>query len=189
MSRLFLIRHGEAESAWGGDDDDPGLSAAGQAQAAETARELAGIRPLALLTSPMRRCLDTAAPYERLVGRRASVEPRVSEVPTPAGIADRRVWLQENFPWRGGAPRSWETLDPHLKAWRETLLGCLCEVESDTVVFSHFIAINVAVSAALGRAETIVCKPGYASITELEVSPSGLSLVRMGAEMTGGEVR
>lgn len=189
MSRLFLIRHGEAEAAWGDENDDPGLSAVGHAQAAATAQELVRLGPLALLTSPMRRCLDTAAPYERLVGQTATIEPRVSEVPTPAGVGDRRVWLQDNFPWRGGPPRSWGTLDPYLEAWRETLLARVHEIEQDTTVFSHFIAINVVVGAALKRVETIVCKPGYASITELEVSPSGLSLVRMGAEMTGGEVR
>ncbi len=33
MVRLFLIRHGEPEAAWGGAVDDPGLTEHGRAQA------------------------------------------------------------------------------------------------------------------------------------------------------------
>lgn len=189
MARLFLIRHGEPEAAWGGADDNPGLSELGRVQAAEAARTLAALGPLAVLTSPMRRCRETTAPYAELVGLAALIEPRVSEVPTPEGIADRRTWLQDNFPWRSGAARSWATLAPGLLNWREEMLGWARGLERDAAVFSHFIAINVLVSAALGRDQTIVCKPDYASITELEISSSGLRLVRHGAEMQAGELR
>lgn len=188
MPRLFLIRHGEAAAAWGGDEDDPGLSVAGHAQAAAAAEELAALGPLAVLTSPMRRCRETAAPYERRRGP-ALVEPHVSEVPTPAGVADRRGWLQRNFPWRGGEPRLWAGLAPDLRAWRDAVLARVRAIDEDAAVFSHFIAINVIVGAALDLPHTIVCKPGYASITELYVSPDGLRLVRFGAEMQTGEVR
>lgn len=189
MARVFLIRHGEAAAAWGGDDDDPGLSAAGHVQAAAAAERLAGLGPLAALSSPMRRCRETAAPYELRRGGPALIEPHVSEVPTPSGVADRPSWLRQNFPWRGGEPRLWTSLDSNLKAWRDAVLARVRAIDEDTAVFSHFIAINVIVGAALDRPETIVCKPGYASITELSVSPSGLQLVRFGEEMQTGEVR
>ena len=42
MARLFLIRHGKPEAAWGGDQVDPGLSERGRAQAARAAEALAG---------------------------------------------------------------------------------------------------------------------------------------------------
>ncbi|HYD87420.1 MAG TPA: histidine phosphatase family protein [Vitreimonas sp.] len=189
MARLFLIRHGEPEAAWGSADDDPGLSSSGRAQAEAAAQALLAEGALAAFTSPMRRCRETAASYERLAGVRAAIEPRVSEVPTPAGVSDRRTWLQQNFPWRGGAPRTWSALDEALHAWRREMLACIRAFERDTAVFTHFIAVNVIAGAALGREDTIVCKPGYASITEIEVSPGGLRLVRFGDEMQTGEVR
>jgi len=189
MTRLFLVRHGEPEAAWGGGDGDPGLSAAGLTQAELAAQTLAGLGPLAVLSSPMRRCQETAAPFARLIGRAAQLEPRVSEAPTPPGVGDRRAWLQQNFPRQGGAARSWDDLDTHLRDWREDVLSYVRAIETDTVAFSHFIAINVIAGAALGRDETIVCKPNYASITEIEVAPTGLRLVRHGAEMVVGEVR
>lgn len=93
MARLFLIRHGEAAAAWGGADDDPGLSERGRAQAEAAAATLLAEPGLQLISSPMRRCRETAAAYEGAVGRVARIEPRVSEVATPAGIGDRRAWL------------------------------------------------------------------------------------------------
>ena len=189
MTRLFLIRHGEPEAAWGGAADDPGLSDAGRAQAEGAANELSHLGPLKIWSSPMRRCRETAAPFIVLRSVEPIIERRVSEVASPASVSDRRAWLLENFPWRGGETRSWSTLAPELHAWRNAMLGFVRGLSEDSAVFSHFIAINVIVGAALGRDETIVCKPGYASITELEVASGALKFVRAGEEMQMGEVR
>jgi broad specificity phosphatase PhoE len=189
MSRLFLIRHGEPETGWGGAQDDPGLSAAGRSQAEAAALALTGARPLAIVSSPMRRCRETAAPYAALVGGAAAIDARVGEVAAPAGVSDRRAWLLENFPWRGGSSRSWTSLDPALCAWREDVLAAVRALILDTAVFTHFIAINVIVGAALARDETVVCKPDYAAITELVADENGLRVVRLAAEMRAGEVR
>jgi broad specificity phosphatase PhoE len=137
----------------------------------------------------MRRCRETAAPYAALVGGAAAIDARVGEVAAPAGVSDRRAWLLENFPWRGGPSRNWTSLDPALCAWREDVLAAVRAITQETVVFTHFVAINVIVGAALAREETIVCRPDYASITELSASENDLRLVRSGAEMAAGEVR
>jgi broad specificity phosphatase PhoE len=189
MTRLFLIRHGEPEAAWGGAVDDPGLSQTGRMQAEAAAAELTTFGELAVLSSPMRRCRETAEPYARRVGLTPAIEPRVSEVATPSGIADRRAWLLQNFPWQGGPARAWSDLSSELSAWRDQMLGCVRALDQDCAVFTHFIAINVIVGAALARNETIVCKPGYASITELSVEGGAIRVVRLGEEMRIGEVR
>ena len=189
MTRLFLIRHGAPLEAWGGGDPDPGLSEAGLEQAQGAARRLHGEGPLTVLSSPMRRCRETAAPFENLTGARVVIEPNVSEVATPSGVADRRAWLQENFPWRGaGAARQWPMLDAWVLAWRERLLAAMVAIKSESAVFTHFIAINAVVGAALGREDTIVCKPDFASITELRLVRGALHLVKHGAEMNAGTV-
>lgn len=189
MTRLFLIRHGEPEAAWGGAADDPGLSAEGRRQAESAADALGRLGRLQIISSPMRRCRETAAPYAEACGRAPTIEPRVSEVVSSPGTLDRRAWLLENFPWRGGDARLWPTLAPELHAWRADMLGFVRGLSEDSAVFSHFIAINVIVGAALGREETIVCKPGYASIAELEIAGGEIKLVKHGAEMIIGEVR
>lgn len=190
MTRLFLIRHGEPEAAWGGVVDDPGLSDAGRAQAEGAAATLAGFGALAILSSPMRRCRETAAPYERNTNSAASIEASVSEVVAPSGVTDRRSWLRANFPWDPGvARRKWSDVDPALRAWRESVSSWAIGMKQDAAVFSHFIAINALASVAMRSDDTIVCVPGYASITEFEVRDGALHLVRLGESMIQGEVR
>jgi broad specificity phosphatase PhoE len=186
---LFLIRHGEPFAAWGGGDPDPGLSEAGRAQAEKAVQSLAARGAAHIVSSPMRRCRETAAPFCAQIGVAAEIDVRVSEVATPPGISDRRTWLQSNFPWRGGPGRSWASLDPGLHRWRKDVLSAVATLPDQTAVFTHFIAINVIVGAALAHENTIVCRPNYASITELVSEDGALHLVSLGEEMVEGEVR
>jgi broad specificity phosphatase PhoE len=190
MARLLLIRHGEPEAAWGGPLDDPGLSARGREQAEAAAGALAGMGALRALSSPLRRCRETAAPYLARIGAEAGDGSPFGEVVTPAGVVDRRAWLAENFPWRTGMEsRPWVTRDDELQRWRELVLAAARAIRTDTVVFTHFIASNVIVGAATGSAHTIAFRPDYASITELDVRDGALHVVKLGAEMRDGEVR
>ncbi len=187
MTRLFLIRHGAPQSGWGEANPDPGLSPLGQSQALAAAETLAGLGAGAVVSSPMRRCRETAAVF---AGQGAlAIEPRVSEVRAPASIGDRLAWLRDNFPWREGEPaRSWPELAPALHAWRSDLLQALAELDDGAAVFTHFIAINAIVGTALAAKQTIVCRPDYASITEIELRDGAPLLVRLGAEKQVGEV-
>ncbi|MBX3428915.1 MAG: histidine phosphatase family protein [Hyphomonadaceae bacterium] len=190
MTRLFFVRHGEPEAAWGGAVDDPGLSDTGRAQAERSAEALSALGTLAIVSSPMRRCRETARPYERCSSVLATIEARVSEVSAPEGVTDRRAWLRENFPWdRGGARRRWNEVDASLLAWRDRVVAWTLGMKPDAAVFSHFIAINALASVAMGSDETIVCVPGYASITEFEVRNGALKLIQLGETMVQGEVR
>lgn len=190
MTRLFLIRHGEPEAAWGGAVDDPGLSDAGRHQAIGAARVLAALGQLAIVSSPMKRCRETAAPFEAMSGAPARIDASVSEVVAPSGVSDRRAWLRETFPWDQGAQRrKWWEVDPALIAWRDSVASFALGLKQDTAVFSHFIAINALASVALRSDDTIVCTPGYASVTEFDIHNGALELVRIGESMVQGEVR
>ena len=65
MSRVYLIRHAKPSATWGGDDDDPGLDDTGKAQAEAAAKALLALppqlRPVRVVSSPLRRCRETAA--------------------------------------------------------------------------------------------------------------------------------
>jgi len=190
MPRIFLIRHGEPVSSWGEAAADPGLSEAGKGEAEAAARTLAARGPLAVVTSPMLRCRETASPFERLRGVAARIEPRVSEVVAPGGITDRRAWLRDNFAWApGSTTRSWASVDPALRAWHDEVLAAIHALDHDSAVFSHFIAINAIVTAATGNPNTIGCRPGFASITELMREGDALTLIAHGEEMRVDDVR
>jgi hypothetical protein len=51
-------------------------------------------------------------------------------------------------------------------------------------VFSHFVAINAAVGAALGDRRVRQFEPGHASITTFTIVEGGLRLERQGAAAT-----
>lgn len=190
MTRIFLIRHAEPAASWGGADDDPGLTEKGRRQAEAAAAALRELGPRVVASSPMQRCRETAAPFAGLLGAEARIERRVSEVVAPPGIADRRTWLRDTFPWADSVPRrQWSSVQPELRSWRDAAVAAIREIDQDTAVFTHFIALNAIASAVLGSEDTIVFRPGHASITELEATPSGLRLVRFGDEMVAEDVR
>src|SRR5690242_21572623 len=92
MPRLTLVRHGRAARGW--EATDPSLDGVGRAQASELA-ELLGVRPvMPVVTSPFRRCPETAAPLGTRWGVKPVIEPAVGELPSPAGfsLAERAAW-------------------------------------------------------------------------------------------------
>jgi len=182
MSLLYLIRHGQASSTWEPGDLDPGLSEVGRAQAEARAEQMAGVRlhsaPLALLSSPLRRARETAAALERRWRSVTTIEPRVGEIQA-FGVAPerRREWLRSILPLRWSelaAPGS------PLDRWRNDVLQALLAITQDTVVFSHSVAINVAVGFALGDDRVTCFLPANCSMTMVESDGKGMRVVELG---------
>lgn len=179
MAFLYLVRHGTAEAGWGA-ALDPGLGEEGRAQAREAAEVLAPRGPLAIVTSPLRRAMETAAPLSKLWERVPLVDARVGEIPSPTlELRGRAAWLREVM------ARRWRDLDADLQAWRWRVLEALLSWREDAVVFTHFVAINVAYGRATGDDRVLCFWPANGSITVLEATGSSLLLVGQGTQGTG----
>ena len=182
MSLIHLIRHGQPLSGWGepGGSPDPGLSPAGTGEAQATAQALfalpPGERPTRVLTSPLQRCRETAAPFARLLAVDPVVQAAVAEIPTPPGIVgpDRAPWLRQAM---GGTWSAIEGVDG--EAWRASVVAAVLEAEG-AAVFTHFVAINAAVTAATGSAQVLAFQPAPGSITTLRIENGALRLVSLG---------
>lgn len=176
MTRLILVRHGEAAAAWS-DAPDPGLSPLGREQAQGVADDLRAMTPCTIVSSPLLRARETAQPLEALWQRQALIDPGVAEVPS-FGIdtGDRMKWLA----WFLG--RRWTDLDGDLRSWRDTVVATLAAIPEDAVVFSHYVAINVAVGAATGNDRVLCFRPDNCSRTVIDVDGAGLTLVTRGDE-------
>lgn len=183
MSRVYLIRHAKPSATWGGDDDDPGLDETGKAQAAAAAKALLALpeseRPTRVVSSPLRRCQETARPFAEAIGAQLEIDPRVGEIPTPAALsaAERGPWLRKAF---GGL---WSDIDGDLDydAWRRQVLAAVASRPA-TAVFSHFVAINAALTALAGEPQVITLRPDHASISVFELDGGALTLVERGRE-------
>ncbi len=78
---LVLVRHGLAGSRqeWEGDDDERPLDEVGRMQAEVLADALAGYRPVELISSTSRRCVQTLEPYAESTGLEIRQERLLSE--------------------------------------------------------------------------------------------------------------
>jgi broad specificity phosphatase PhoE len=185
MSRVYLIRHARPSATWGGDDDDPGLDAVGQGQAEAAAKTLLalpeGVRPTRVVSSPLRRCRETAAPFAAAIGASVEIDPAVGEIPTPAGLAPeaRGPWLRKAFTGR------WADIEGDLdyEAWRAGVVAAAA-VHPGTAVFSHFVAINALVTGLAGEPQVIAFRPDHCSISVFELEGGALKLVERGPEAT-----
>jgi broad specificity phosphatase PhoE len=173
---LYLVRHGQAAAGWGR-EEDPGLNDWGRSQAQRAARKLAPLGPLPIISSPRARTRQTAIPLAKLWNTEPTIENRVGEIRFPSETpADRVFWLKEVM------ADQWPNLEQGLQQWRRQVIEALLAVETDTVVFTHYIAINAAVGHAIGDDRVVSFRPDNASITVMETDGNALSLVARGAE-------
>ena len=188
MSRIYLVRHAKPAAAWG-DDSDPGLDALGATQAAAVAQQLAQTTAHApIYTSPLRRCLETALPLCELWKRDATVLPSVAEIPSPPVDREaKRGWLTAgmNGTW-GELQRNAPAGSIDYLAWRRSVVAALQALPHDCVVFTHYIAINVAAGAAQRREDVLCFRPDHASVTVIETEPQGLRLIELGRQAQTG---
>ncbi|UCH49845.1 MAG: histidine phosphatase family protein [Betaproteobacteria bacterium] len=184
MPRLYFVRHARPSANWG-EEPDAGLDATGLEQAEAAAQTLARtLQPMPIYTSPLRRCRETARPLEQLWQQTAQVLEAVAEIPSPP------VHLRERFRWLKQAMEgTWQELrdsappnSPDYLGWRETLLSSLATMAHDSVIFSHYIAINVVVGAAQSRDEVVCFRPDHTSITSIEVAAQSVKVVELGRE-------
>src|SRR5256885_1320338 len=176
MPRLYLVRHGRSAATYA-DGNDVGLDPIGVAQAEAVAAGLAPLGPLALVVSPLRRARETAAPLERTWGRPAIVEAAVGEI--PSSLADptaRGAWLRRILHAR------WGDVEPELQAWRRSVVDALLALRESSVVFSHYVAINVAVGTATGDDRVASFAPAHCSVTVVDTDGGSLRLLERGGE-------
>ena len=154
-------------------------------EAEEVARSLSQTLPrMPIYTSPLLRCRQTAHPLERLWQQPAEILEAVAEIPSPpVDRPARQQWLEEVMlgTWQdmnGFAPPG----SPDYLGWRQTLLSSLAHIPRDSVIFSHFIAINVVVGAAQSRDQVVCFRPDHASITCVEIENESLKLLELGRQ-------
>jgi len=182
VTRLYLVRHGRAAAGWNV-DPDPSLDDIGRRQAAAVANALDKVGPLAIVSSPLMRCQQTARHLAEKWNTEVRVEPGVGEIPSPPNhtMETRVEWLREAM--RGTWHDVAQSSGVQYLAYRDNVVKTIRLFTSDTVIFSHFIAINVVLGAALGDDRLVIASLDNCSVTEVVVGPDGtLSIDEIGRE-------
>ena len=144
--RIALIRHGRASAGW---DTalDPELDDLGRSQAESVAQKLETIfkdQSAEIISSPLLRCQQTAKAFALIRGAEVRVTHEVTEIPSPDGVTmNARVeWL------RGALQGNWADLGANYLEFRDSTVKFIRAIDRNTVIFSHFIAINASLRRA-----------------------------------------
>lgn len=170
MTRLYLARHGRAAAGWNV-DPDPGLDAVGVEQAEAMAARLRSFGPLAIVSSPLLRCRQTAAALAVHWDVVPRLESRLAEIPSPEGVpmAERVEWL------RGANRKTWTELGERYVAFRDGVTAALLEIVeagSDTVVTSHFTVINSVIGTINCDDRVLIRSLNNCSVTVVDYKPA-----------------
>jgi len=182
VTRLYLVRHGRAAAGWNV-DPDPSLDEIGHRQASGVADVLEKLGPLKVVSSPLMRCQQTARHLAERWNCEVHVEPGVGEIPSPSDhtMETRVKWLREAM--RGTWNDVAETSGEQYLAYRDNVVRTIRQMTTDAVIFSHFIAINVVIGAALGDDRLVIASLDNCSVTEVVVGPGGrLAIDEIGRE-------
>jgi broad specificity phosphatase PhoE len=178
MTRIYMIRHGKAAAGWDG-DADPGLDALGQSQAEAVAETVQGLidAPVAIFSSPLKRCRETAAPLAKAWGQTLQIEAGVGEIPPPIDDLTAGTW--------DGLYSDAVSVDSGIdfRGWNDNVRATLNAMQGEAmVIFSHFIALNAAYCAATGATDVVSFAPANCSLSIFETDGRTLSLIEQGAE-------
>lgn len=154
-TRVFLLRHAETANpnVFHGAESDVGLSERGLRQAEQLAPVLAKVRPAVIVSSAMRRAVDTATPITAVCGLTLHIEPdlherRVGALSGTSTQGTEGVWPDTLRRWVAGetayAPAGAESFDAIrarvLPVWRRLTR----EYEGRTLVLvAHGIVVRV----------------------------------------------
>ena len=179
--KIILIRHGEAASSWE-ESADPGLSDLGKAQAEACSNELLklkNIRTFSLISSPLTRAKETSEPLSKEINVPVSINPLFAEIPSPGiNLSERKEWLQKIFKMK------LSDLETPQKKWKDAIITELENLDKPTIIFSHFMVINIIVSY-LKESDLIVSfYPDNCSATNLSKNSKGeIELINLGSEL------
>jgi len=184
---LLWVRHGEPERIAPGTGvrADPALTACGTDQAQRLADWLA-FEPIdAIVCSPLRRAVDTAAPIAARCGVEIEVVEGLIEYDNNSDhyIPMEEMRLNKDERWQAMVDGRWDAFGADLpEVFRARVDAVTTELIARfpgkrVVAVCHGGVINVAFGSVLGVAQPLWFEPGYTSLSRMIASRTGVRSV------------
>ncbi len=182
---LLVVRHAEpvritAEEG-GGAPVDPELTERGHDQAARLAQWLAAEGIDHIVSSPLRRAVETAAPLAVALGLEVEIDAELCEYDANADhyIPIEELRAEQDDRWHAMVEGRWQDFGgepPH--EFRARIVPCLERVIDEhpgerVVAVCHGGVINVYLAAVLGIDRHLWFDPGYTSVSRVRAARSG----------------
>ena len=108
------------------------------------------------------------------------VEPGIGELVAPSEPQpDHATWLRSLMTGHGAD--SPDVMNP----FRDRVVGVIRTITTDSIVVSHFLAINAVVGAATNDDRVMCFRPAHCSRTIVEIADGRMDLVELGNEGSG----
>ena len=176
---LIFVRHGEAAENWG-EHPDPGLSENGilQSQKLISNISLQSLEDFIFVSSPKSRARMTADPLIEKYKKSLLIDNIFSEIPSSkVVISGKKEWLKKIM------TMNISDLPKEVSDWRNNIIGKSLSFSNNTIIFSHFMVINIVVSTLKEDPRIVSFYPDNCSITELESDKGKLNLISTGNEL------
>ncbi len=191
MTRLYLVRHathGLVDKALAGRMPGVHLSGEGRAQAEAAARHFAAIEVAAILSSPMDRCRETAAPIAAVLGLPVATDNDLVELDCGEWTNKDFATLHQDPRWAAWNNERGQSATPGGESTRSVqarIVAAMTRLEAagtgPTIFVSHSDVIKVAVQTLLGSPldwhDRLQIDP--ASVTTVDLWPGGGKIVRL----------
>ncbi len=193
-AELFIVRHADAipdenEIIPSGIYDDLSLSRVGREQAQALAKRLSSLSFDAMYSSPLRRCLETAAPLAKRLGMTPIIVEGLKEIklgnihPLPgdgkdlAALAQALQERQMDIVRMAGEAGHWDVIpdsEPS-RSFRKRVVEALDEIALNHIgqralAFAHGGVVNAYVAEVLGLEKEFFYPAANTSITVVRVS-------------------
>lgn len=183
---LVLIRHARPQRIErAGGPADPGLDEVGRGQAAAVARWLRHDGIDAVVTSPLRRALETATPLAAGLGLQLTHEEGVVEWDRDhdSYIHMEELKANDDPAWIAMREGDWNALGIDPVAFQQRVVEALDTIAAThpggrVAVVCHGGVINAYTASVLGLPRLLWFEPEYTSISRVLVSREGLRSVR-----------
>jgi len=181
---LLWVRHGEPERIAPGTGvrADPPLTERGREQAQRLAEWLAHEPLDAIVSSPLQRAVDTAAPIAASCGVKVEIVEGLIEYDSNSDhyIPMEELRVTKDDRWQAMVDGRWDQFGADLpEVFRarvdETVTDLVTRFAGKRVVaVCHGGVINVALGSVLGVEQPLWFEPGYTSLSRMMASRSGI---------------